>query len=111
MVGLSLLSLVFLATTTFGAPAVSESASVVVTESVAATSTVAAAAASVDPNFPLWNADSDPAIVQPIRGDLGAPVMGPDNIPIDLQNPDLLASPSTDRGSVYVHLLALFLQS
>ncbi|KAF8888975.1 oxalate decarboxylase [Mucidula mucida] len=56
--------------------------------------------ASTDPNVPLWNEDSDPSIVQPIREGLGAKIMGPDNIPIDLQNPDLLTPPTTDSGTV-----------
>lgn len=52
------------------------------------------------PNHVLWSpsADIDP---QPVRGGLGAsPVLGPQNVPVDLQNPDLLAPPSTDAGSV-----------
>ena len=38
------------------------------------------------------------------RGQLGGSVLGPNNIPIVLQNPDLLAPPTTDSGSVYVYL-------
>ncbi|OJT03381.1 hypothetical protein TRAPUB_6050 [Trametes pubescens] len=55
--------------------------------------------ASDDPNGILWSEDStiDP---QAIRNTLGATIMGPQNIPIALQNPDLLAPPSTDEGSV-----------
>lgn len=34
------------------------------------------------------------------RGQLGGSVLGPNNIPIVLQNPDLLAPPTTDSGSV-----------
>ncbi len=37
---------------------------------------------------------------QPVRGDLGAPILGPRNIPLEMQNPDLLASPSTDAGTI-----------
>ena len=38
---------------------------------------------------------------QPIRGDLGAPILGPHNVPVERENPDLLASPYTeDRKSV-----------
>jgi oxalate decarboxylase len=37
---------------------------------------------------------------QPVRGDLGAPILGPRNVPLETQNPDLLASPSTDSGTV-----------
>jgi oxalate decarboxylase len=39
-------------------------------------------------------------IPQPIRGALGASSVGPRNIEIDRQNPDLLASPDTDFGSL-----------
>ncbi|KAI0661690.1 oxalate decarboxylase [Cubamyces menziesii] len=55
--------------------------------------------ASDDPNGPLWSEDStsDP---EAIRDTLGATVIGPQNIPIALQNPDLLAPPTTDEGSV-----------
>jgi oxalate decarboxylase family bicupin protein len=35
-----------------------------------------------------------------MRGELGAVIMGPDNIPIDLQNPDIFAPPTTDSGSI-----------
>ena len=56
----------------------------------------------LDPNEPLWSEGSPAESAVPIRGDLGASVLGPDNIPVDLQNPDLLAGPSTDHGSVYV---------
>jgi oxalate decarboxylase len=37
---------------------------------------------------------------QPIRGDRGAPIMGPRNVPLERENPDLLASPYTDAGTV-----------
>ncbi len=53
----------------------------------------------------MWNPDTT-ADVQPIRGSLGATILGPQNIPIGQQNPDLLAPPTTDAGTVYVlHLL------
>ena len=39
-------------------------------------------------------------LVQPIRGALGANILGPDNQPMDKQNPDLLAPPTTDQGTV-----------
>ncbi|KAF9041088.1 oxalate decarboxylase [Hymenopellis radicata] len=39
--------------------------------------------ASIDPNVPLWNDDSDPSVVQPIREGL-----------------DLLAPPTSDSGSI-----------
>ncbi|MDX6533040.1 MAG: oxalate decarboxylase [Gaiellales bacterium] len=37
---------------------------------------------------------------QPIRANLGAPMLGPSNVPIERQNPDLLASPPTDSGTM-----------
>ncbi|KAJ7239409.1 oxalate decarboxylase [Mycena haematopus] len=54
--------------------------------------------ASTEPNWPLWNPESgDPA---PIRGSLGAKILGPSNIPMEQQNPDLLAPPTSDNGDV-----------
>ncbi|KAI0671663.1 oxalate decarboxylase [Trametes maxima] len=57
------------------------------------------ALASDNPNPLLWQPDTtiDP---QAIRGSLGADILGPQNIPIDRQNADLLAPPTTDAGSV-----------
>ncbi len=69
---------------------------------LAASSTATVPFASLDPNIPLWDDQSDPSVVSPVRGQLGASILGPDNIPIDLQNPDLLAPPSTDAGSMLV---------
>ncbi len=59
------------------------------------------APASDDPNYVLWDEDSttDP---QGVRDTYGASIMGPQNVPIALQNPDLLAPPTTDEGSVCV---------
>ena len=37
---------------------------------------------------------------QPIRGNLGASILGPRNVPVERENPDLLASPSTDSGTI-----------
>jgi oxalate decarboxylase len=37
---------------------------------------------------------------EPIVGDRGASILGPRNIPIELENPDLLISPDTDAGTV-----------
>ncbi|GJE85584.1 oxalate decarboxylase family bicupin [Phanerochaete sordida] len=52
------------------------------------------------PNHVLWNEGSD-VDPQPYRDGLGAsPVLGPQNVQVDLQNPDLLAPPSTDSGTV-----------
>ncbi|KAI0091216.1 oxalate decarboxylase [Irpex rosettiformis] len=56
--------------------------------------------ASDDPNYPIFPVDSPPADPQPIRGSLGGTILGPQNIPIDQENPDLLAPPTTDNGEV-----------
>ncbi|KIY43867.1 oxalate decarboxylase [Fistulina hepatica ATCC 64428] len=71
---------------------------------ISAVTTYAAATATVSPistnaNDPIWD-ENDPEYPQPIRGQLGASVIGPDNIPVDKQNPDLLAPPTTDHGSL-----------
>ncbi|EIM89788.1 oxalate decarboxylase [Stereum hirsutum FP-91666 SS1] len=51
------------------------------------------------PNGPLYTpgADIQP---EPIRGTLGGTILGPQNIAIDQQNPDMLAPPTTDHGDV-----------
>ncbi|KAJ3864236.1 RmlC-like cupin domain-containing protein, partial [Lentinula novae-zelandiae] len=56
--------------------------------------------ASTAPNTILWGPASSNSIPKPFRGKTGGSVLGPDNIPIDLQNPDLFAPPSTDNGDV-----------
>jgi oxalate decarboxylase len=43
------------------------------------------------------NADSGP---QPIQDGRGASIMGPRNVPLERENPDLLASPYTDAGTI-----------
>ncbi|KAG1876862.1 putative oxalate decarboxylase/oxidase [Suillus tomentosus] len=77
--------------------AVAVPASSSVTSAPAASPTVPYA--SDDPNYPLWNEDED-IIPEAIRGTLGASILGPQNIPMELQNPDLLAPPTTDAGSL-----------
>ena len=52
-----------------------------------------------DPNDPLWTPGSN-IIPQPIRGTKGATIVGPENIDVELQNPDLFAPPTTDSGKV-----------
>ncbi len=37
---------------------------------------------------------------QPIRGALGASILGPRNVSLERENPDLLASPPTDSGTI-----------
>jgi oxalate decarboxylase len=41
--------------------------------------------------------DDDP---RPIHGDRGASILGPRNVPLERENPDQLASPYTDSGTV-----------
>lgn len=77
--------------------AVAVPAPAAVTSAPAASPTVPYA--SDDPNLPLWN-ENENIVPEPMRGTLGASVLGPQNIPIELQNPDLFAPPSTDSGSV-----------
>ena len=37
---------------------------------------------------------------EPIRNGVGASILGPRNVPLERQNPDLLASPPTDSGTI-----------
>jgi hypothetical protein len=55
--------------------------------------------ADSNPNPQLWNPNSR-LTPQPIRGPLGATIIGPQNVEIELQNPDLLAPPTTDNGEL-----------
>lgn len=58
-------------------------------------------AASLDPNPSFFSNFSDPSITpEPIRGALGANILSGTDVPLDRQNPDALARPSTDIGSV-----------
>jgi hypothetical protein len=52
------------------------------------------------PIFPV--ADTSVADPQPVRGTTGASILGPQNVPLGQQNPDLLAPPRTDEGTVCV---------
>ena len=52
-----------------------------------------------DPNYELWTPDSGSS-PSPQRGQLGASILGPQNLPVELQNADLLAPPTTDNGDV-----------
>jgi hypothetical protein len=79
------------------AVAVPAPSSSVVSSAPAASPTVPYA--SDDPNFPLWNEYED-ITPEPMRGTLGGTVIGPQNVPLDLENPDLLAPPTTDSGDV-----------
>jgi hypothetical protein len=64
---------------------------------------VTVALASDNPNDILWTEDSN-IIPQPVRGSLGYTMLGPMNVPIDRQNADFLAPPTTDSGTMYVVL-------
>src|SRR6202034_4298671 len=39
-------------------------------------------------------------IPEPVRDGTGASIMGPHNVPVELENPNLLASPDTDAGTI-----------
>ncbi|TEB31500.1 oxalate decarboxylase [Coprinellus micaceus] len=54
---------------------------------------------SLNPNNPVWDS-SFTGPFDSIRGPLGATIIGPNNPNIAQQNPDLLAPPTTDHGSV-----------
>ncbi|KAK7056437.1 hypothetical protein VNI00_002992 [Paramarasmius palmivorus] len=56
--------------------------------------------ASTDPNLPMWGPDSPPSMPKPERGKLGASILGPQNPPLELENPALLAPPTSDNGEV-----------
>jgi oxalate decarboxylase len=47
-----------------------------------------------------WHPGAGPyeGVLQPIRGDLGASIMGPRNVALECETHDLLASPCTDIG-------------
>ena len=72
----------------------------------APTSTQTVPYASDDPNYPLWN-DSSDITPEAIRGSLGATVIGPQNVELDLQNTDALAPPTTDNGNMCVAVIII----
>jgi oxalate decarboxylase len=43
---------------------------------------------------------SNDCLPEPIHGNLGATILGPRNVPLEHENPDLLASPYTDNGTI-----------
>ncbi len=43
---------------------------------------------------------TEAALPEPIRNGEGASTMGPSNVPLELENPNLLASPDTDDGAI-----------
>lgn len=60
-------------------------------------------------NAPVWdqNANVDP---EAINDHLGASIISPENVPLDQMNPDFIAPPTTDSGSVYVRSLPILYQ-
>ena len=48
----------------------------------------------------MQDPSADAKIPQPIRGDEGATILGPHNVPLERENPDQLASPYTDAGTI-----------
>ena len=48
----------------------------------------------------LKDTDSANGNPQPISGDRGATILGPHNVPVERQNPDVLIAPETDAGTV-----------
>ena len=102
MISLSCAVALLLSTVPFAASAPPPLA--VVSSSPSGTSTLLEPTATVapisqNPNEPLWNA-SVVDTPQGIRGTLGATVIGPTDAEIVKQNPDLLAPPTTDAGTV-----------
>lgn len=52
----------------------------------------------------MWNTttDIDP---QPVRGELGGTILAQQNVPLQQQNPDILAPPTTDHNSLSAPIL------
>jgi oxalate decarboxylase len=46
------------------------------------------------------NGDPDRTLPEPVVNGRGAPILGPRNIPVELENPSLLVAPPTDAGTV-----------
>lgn len=82
-----------------GTKASSSSSSTASSTSAAASASPTVPYASDNPNGILWTTDSK-IIPEPERGSLGASILGPQNIPLELQNADLLAPPTTDHGDM-----------
>lgn len=67
----------------------------------AAQSTATVPFIALEPNGPFWDTTFQGS-PQPIRGSLGAKLLGPTDDAIVKENPDLLTPPSADHGSLYV---------
>ncbi|KJA14599.1 hypothetical protein HYPSUDRAFT_150167 [Hypholoma sublateritium FD-334 SS-4] len=94
-----------LSSTAFAAPAAavaSGAASVNATTPTQTTSAVHATATvpfiSTELNEVLWNSSDPDPNPQAVRGSIGASIIGPTDNFITLENPDLLAPPTTDNG-------------
>jgi oxalate decarboxylase len=48
----------------------------------------------------LYPPSAGDGLPQPIQGGVGATILGPHNVPLERENPDLLASPQTDHGTI-----------
>ncbi|KAI8980127.1 oxalate decarboxylase [Trametes punicea] len=96
---LSCVSFLLFSTTVLSAPALSGSASIGTSTADAAAPVETVPLASDDPNDILFLPDTN-IIPVPIRGTLGATILGPQNVPIDRENADFLAPPTTDAGDV-----------
>ncbi|EIM90954.1 oxalate decarboxylase [Stereum hirsutum FP-91666 SS1] len=84
------------------APSVSAASSTTETASASAAAASPSTTVPLAPtaaNGPIFTpgADVQPS---PTRGALGGSILGPQNIAIDQQNPDILAPPTTDHGDV-----------
>lgn len=89
-----------LASSSLSAPAGSSSASNAGTAvSIASTPGQTAGFASDNANNLEWAVDAS-GVHQPIRGTLGATIIAQTNNPIVQQNPDIVAPPATDVGTV-----------
>lgn len=67
----------------------------------AITATATVPYADDNANGVMWNS-SYSGVPQAVRGTLGASVLGPQDVGLAIENPDLLAPPTTDAGTVYV---------
>jgi hypothetical protein len=83
-------------------PATPAAASTPTFTEVAPAATPTVAYASDNANTPLWGPGSAGVVPEPIRGQAGALLLSSHNTPVELENPDLLAPPSTDAGTVCV---------
>lgn len=92
-----LLSLLFLLVTAAADPAIDksvQSSSILTSTTTAANSEPTVPYASDDPNYTLNGT------AEAVRGSLGSTILGPNNIPVVIENPNLLAPPTTDKGTV-----------